>query len=72
MTKEELRKRVIDNLNNALENQYNFLDWDPEKVADDLLSYADYDFSNIEIEQIIPYIIEWQNKTKGLFYALSL
>lgn len=59
----KLREKVYSNLNNALENGYDFTNNDVKFVADDLLSYADYDFEEypgIEPEQLFKYIKEWQ------------
>jgi hypothetical protein len=64
MTERTLKQKVIDNLENALENGYDFTNWNSDNVADDMLTYADYDFIGVEPEEVIPLIEEWQNERK--------
>ena len=64
MTERTLKEKVERNLENALENGYDFTNWDSENVADDMLTCADYDFPNTEIEDIVPLINEWQTARK--------
>ena len=66
MTERTLKQKVYDNLENALENGYDFTNWKSDNVADDMLTYADYDFPGVEPEEIKPLIEEWQN-TRGSY-----
>ena len=60
-----LKEKVNENLENALDNGYDFTNWNSDAVTDDLLSNADYDFIGIEPKQVIPLIEEWQNARKN-------
>jgi hypothetical protein len=63
-----MKQKVYDNLNNALENGYDFTNTAALVVATDLLSYADYDFQeelinedhDLLINRIAEFVKEWQ------------
>jgi hypothetical protein len=65
MTERTLKQKVIDNLENALENGYDFTNWKTDNVADDMLTYADYDFPGVAPAEVIPLIEEWQSERKA-------
>lgn len=56
----ELRTRVFDNLNSAIEGGYTeILSWPNSDIALDLLAFAE-DLSEVTPEEIEPYINEWR------------
>lgn len=72
MEKETIEEKVVSNLNNALENGYDFTFSPSFWVADDILSYADYDFKwefdNIGYDRLLEKVRlaveEWQHTRK--------
>lgn len=67
-----IEQRVFDNLNTALENEYDMTNTSSDVVADDVLSYADYDFEDEFktmdhdelVDQVRLAVEKWQNMKK--------
>ena len=68
--KQSIEQRVLTNLDNALDNGYDMTNIPSDKVAEDVLMYADYDFEeefdtmdeDVLLEQVRVAVEKWQNK----------
>jgi len=68
--KDSIEQRVFDNLDNALDNGYDMTNIPSDKVAEDVLMYADYDFEeefdimdhDVLFDQVRVAVEKWQNK----------
>jgi len=68
--KDSIEQRVFDNLDNALDNGYDMTNIDSDIVAEDVLTYADYDFEeefdtmdhDVLFDQVRVAVEKWQNK----------
>ena len=60
---EECRGKIFESLDQALENGYELLGWEPEEIAIDLHDY-DAQFENIDPALLVPVISEWQEQRR--------
>ena len=54
----DLRAKLFESLNNAVDNGYELREWSAEDIADDVSEY-DPQFEDVDTATMIPIIEEW-------------
>lgn len=64
MSDDQARQTVFEALERALDNDYDFSETDPKKVAEDLVQ-CDSDFDGVSPKDLVEHIKAWQKKQEG-------
>lgn len=60
---DKIKQDVFESLDNAIENGYELLEWEPEDISKDLHEY-DSQFENVSQEILLPIVKEWYETNK--------
>lgn len=58
LTGEDLKKKIFESLDNAVDNGYELKEWPAENIALDLAEYDEF-FESYTQPELVPHIVEW-------------